>query len=317
MNADWKSQREALNQVYKIGIFRIFYTLRGPDALPLSKRKDNNKNGIPDYVEDIALQMQTADKIYSEALGFIHPLMNARYFNRVKGIDIHLLHLSHKHGSTGDAIVSYRYRYISVEKYPVLSIKISNNLRLGTRTPAHELFHIYQNGYSMFKNRWYTEGTARWSEFALKRGTGETRPLPHDIKRLQTLLEQTYGTKYFWNRLTKLCGTAEEFPVTDTLRSARYITLKKSIIEDNHLNGYDFMRSFFKMLDYTDNIASKQRGIDPYMWRESLQKSDKNNPYILWSLRKTIEQFECKQMPEVKGLLETIDIYLKKQSFQL
>ncbi|MFN9913189.1 MAG: hypothetical protein ACK53L_11425, partial [Pirellulaceae bacterium] len=34
-------------------------------------------------------------------------------------------------------------------------------------TPAHEVFHLIQNSATYFKNRWYTEGTARWSERGL------------------------------------------------------------------------------------------------------------------------------------------------------
>ena len=316
-DANWKRQREALDQVYQTGIFRIFYTLRGQDALPLQKRKDTNHNGVPDYVEDIALQLQTSDLIYNKILGFTHPLQNDRYKNRAKGIDIHLLHMPSKHGSTGDAIISYRYRYIAVENYPVISIKIANNLRPGTRTPAHELFHVYQNGYTMFKNRWYTEGTARWSEYVLKKGAAPERPLPQNTDALTSLTEQTYVAKYFWNRLARLCGTSHRFPLPDTLLSLRYTARKKPVVEDTSIDGYDFMRRFFRMLDKTDAIASQERGIAEHMWRESLQKSAKNNPYILWALRQTIETFECKKIPEVKKFTDTVDQYLKAHAFQL
>jgi len=35
-------------------------------------------------------------------------------------------------------------------------------------TPAHELFHLYQYGYALFKQRWYLEGMAKWMETVFK-----------------------------------------------------------------------------------------------------------------------------------------------------
>ena len=51
---------------------------------------------------------------------------------------------------------------------PYLTIDIDRDIGTRNLTPAHELFHAFQNGYTLFKNAWYTEGTARWAENAFR-----------------------------------------------------------------------------------------------------------------------------------------------------
>ena len=307
--ANWKHERESLDRVYVISDFRIFYTLHGRNALPEFQRRDLNSNDIPDLIEDIALQLVTADHLYSEMLGFIKPLENERYRGKAKGIDVHLLNLEDKHGSSGDAIVTYHYRFIRVDIKPVLSIKIANTIASTSLTPAHELFHCYQNGYTMFKNRWYTEGTARWVEYAFRKGTGPSATLPQSDEEINELMNETYGAKYFWNRITKLCAKKHRFDLIEPWKSMRLVSSNIKMIEDDTLDGYHFMRDLLNTFERYDHYLSKQRGVSWFNWSEKQQKAKENNRYLLKGISETVKEYECKFNPEILGFLKAVDEY--------
>jgi len=305
--ANWKSDRENLQNVYQLNNFRVFYSLRGKNSL--SDKSDLNRNNIPDIVENIALQLNVADQIYSNSLGFINPLKNKRYTNKVKYIDVHILNLQN-HGSAGDSIIKYNYKYIKSSEKSI-SISVSNKIKFDNLTPAHELFHIYQNGYTMFKNRWYTEGTARWSEFLFKKGTGKQHKLPQNIKQIDNLLSRTYGAKFFWNRLLFLCAkNHRKFNISRELKKVVYIGSQQKVIEENSIHGYIFLLKIFQNLDYYDDVLSSEKGIESFSWKESEQKSFMNNKYILLAIKKSIEEYGTKDNEELVGFLKALNAYL-------
>ena len=195
--AGWKSDRENLDHVYIIDNFRIFYTLEGKNAI--TDQTDNNKNNIPDIVEDIAIQLGTANKLYSEVFGFVQPAVSRRYKDQINSIDVHIMSSEYK-GVSGDGIITYKYRKVKIPATGALTITISNKIKAGNLTPAHELTHSYQNSYTMFKNRWFTEGVARWMEYAFKEGTGKQKKLPDTAYDFEKLLLRTYDAKYFWRQ---------------------------------------------------------------------------------------------------------------------
>src|SRR5690606_16972046 len=71
------SHLSALDQVLQVGEFRIYYTVRGSHSL--EALADTDRNGTPDMVDDLALQLTTARNLYSKVLGLRHPLEQARY----------------------------------------------------------------------------------------------------------------------------------------------------------------------------------------------------------------------------------------------
>ncbi len=152
----WQEEKESLEEVYFINEFRIFYSKDGKHKLPDHYMVDLNENMIPDYIEDIASQLTLSSEIFTKTLGFKHPLESVRYSNIVKYIDVHILN-SKTGGGAGDAIIDYNYKAFKNQN-KALSINLSNNLKLHSLTPMHEMFHLIQNGYTMFKNGWYTEG---------------------------------------------------------------------------------------------------------------------------------------------------------------
>ncbi|MFT5718635.1 MAG: hypothetical protein ACI9T7_002842 [Oleiphilaceae bacterium] len=83
----------------------------------------------------------------------------------------------------------------------VLTIDLSGLVRLKSQSIEHELFHLYQNGYTFFKNRWYTEGTARWSELVMSGHIGRGEELPKTTIQKEELFNKSYGANKFWNEL--------------------------------------------------------------------------------------------------------------------
>lgn len=246
--ADWKAPREALDQRYVAGIYRIHYTVVGEHALPAERA------GI--YAAAVAEQLAGADAVYRETLGLRPPLEGKRYAS-ARSIDIHIMRLEGKSGSTGDEPHVFRYRHFASGP-PALTIALGNRWRPENLTPAHELFHAYQYGYTYFKNAWFLEGMARASENLFRGRPGYGPPLPRSGQELDDLLSRSYAADAFWNRLFALCG--------------------KHVV-----------RQLLESYDRLDDDAARARGIDAAAWPEAQQRAAANDPYLLRGLRATME----------------------------
>ena len=310
IEANWKTERENLDHVFIKNEFRIFYTLNGKNQLPESNRFDLNLNGVPDYVENIAYRLIVAAQLYTDVFGFRHPLQSPRYKDKAKFIDVHILTLENK-GSAGDSLIAFNYRFFPQFHQGSIAMKLSNRLDKDNMTSVHELFHLYQNGYTMFKNRWYTEGTARWAEYAFREGTGSRRKLPENSAALEEVMSQSYGAKYFWRRLAYLLDSNKGVFLTPPLEMD-VIEGYPLVIEDERIYGYLFIKRFLENMDSEDNAASQKRDVKEYYWKEDDQKNNKdNNIYILDALRKTILQFETKENSEIQRFLVLLENYLE------
>lgn len=282
--ADGRSQREALDNVYKLDQFRIFYTLNGEHALPVERQMDLNQNNIPDYIEHIATQLKIADLIYSKVFGLKPPLQKDRYRGQVAYIDIHILKTHKTKSVTGDKIVRYHYQNSLTNREKSLVITLANQTRIDSLTPEHELFHVYQNGYAMYKNKWYKEGLANWSESAFSAGVGPNKPLPQTDEQLEELLGRSYDAKFFWNRLTLLCDTHEGvFSVPDEINRLD----SNYVIQDLTLNGYAFIRHFLENLESSSLRQAQAMDYARFDWGKN-QTAEDNNPYILAALKKAL-----------------------------
>jgi len=147
------------------------------------------------------------------------------------------------------------------------------------------MFHLVQYGISYFKNAWYSEGMARWSEPTLGLGgVGETRyqgPWPLPEAEVNKLFEMSYQAAVnFWNPLAVMDdrqGTIPESRVSPELKQLTYSDGTK-VLKDLKLNGYGFMREVLLELAKADQVAYRELGYD--RWSEANQNSKKNSPYI-------------------------------------
>ena len=264
--ADWRAPREALDQRHIAGVFRIHYATTGSDAI----------DGVAPAAATLALrlgeQLERADRFYSGVMGLTPPLGSPRY-PQLRAIDVHVIALEGKKGSTGDAPIVYRYRHFD-DFAPALTISIAKRWTPGNLTPEHEVFHAYQYGYTFFKNAWFLEGMANAMEAAFREPPSATAPLPQDAAALRRLLDQSYGAGSFWTRLMRLCDAA--CPAATAERRVPQVC------------GGRFVKHFLEELRTADPLAARARGIDPGDWPEKEQRSARNNPWLLDSLARSM-----------------------------
>ncbi|MFK5921991.1 MAG: hypothetical protein QM496_07415 [Verrucomicrobiota bacterium] len=286
----WKQRRSALPQVHIVDEFRIYYTRQGNDALP--EIQDLNNNAIPDRIENIALQLTTARELYTHVLKLRHPLESPRYKNQARFIDVNVgsLPLSPTfdaekikgNGSAGDEVINY-YRPSDPEAgIQVLTMDISKTLGHKNLTPAHELFHLFQSSYTMFKNSWFTEGTARWTEFAFREGSGRPKDLPLTKSEQEKLFAMKYDAEGFWSGLAQAAFPQKPINVPAELLRRTYVGSKDPVIRDTKFHGALLILPLLQALDKTDDRVTAKLKLKPFGWSETQQRSADNNPYI-WS----------------------------------
>ncbi len=282
----WKRHTASLDQKYQIQEFRLFYTFKGKHALPLDKRKDADNNKIPDYIEDIGLQLVSAKYIYTNVLKLRHPFEGNRYKGRVKYFDVSVaatpLGKPERPGAAlaGSGVVNYYRESDPLEGVNVLTIDLSNKSLAHLLNPAHELFHEFQYGYTMFKNKWFLEGMARYSESLFNQIVPPTMPLPRNSTDRDKLFEMGYDGCRFWQTILQAVDQTGTFQIPPEIANARYKTSGKSIIQDNQFAGAVYIKSFLEELDKMDDMVSDIRNLDPNDWPDSVQHSPENNPYV-------------------------------------
>ncbi len=280
-HAGWKDRYRALERMHGEGRIRVFYSLRGPDALPPRKRVDVNRNGIPDRIENVLLQLKVADAVYRRALNLRSPLDSPRYRDRVKYLDVHVLGGDMKgyRGRAYDALINFRKPIDGGRPTRVLFIDIKADLSDANLTPAHELFHQYQNGYTLFKNRWFTEGMARWVESALARGDGRRGGWPRTRSDVRSLWKKSYAASRFWAEFAHRYERTRKLSLSGEITRMKYVGGGR-IVRDLNFRGPGLVRRVLEALDRADDVVSRREGLKKTWWRESRQRSSVNNPDI-------------------------------------
>jgi hypothetical protein len=263
-HAEWRERRAALREMHRVDEFRIFYSRSGTNALP--NVEDANRNGTPDYVERIARELVSARRVYADQLRLTHPMSRPRYGNQAAFIDVNLLSFplspgGPRNGVAYDELSSLARVQDGGKKVRVLVVDIANSLPANNATAAHELFHLYQNGYTFFKNRWYTEGTARWAEQLGKASSGKPGRLPQSPAEMHELFRQSYETAPFWRRLAVQLDPG----------------------------GRNFIKAFLEELDRMDDAVSAGAS---GKWQEADQMSSANDIYLWRALRSTLQRPE-------------------------
>lgn len=295
----WQQARAALDRSFVTNEFRIFYTFEGGDALPEKGRSDSDADGVPDQIQNLARQLIVARQIYVDVMGLRHPFRSPRYLDRVRYFDVHVLKMKSR-GSAGDAIVNYHRPTDPPEGVEVLTIDIDRDIGPRNLTPAHELFHEFQNGYTLFKNAWYTEGTARWAENAFRASPATSGAPPKIVPAPEKLFSMRYEADVFWNALALAADPMGSLEVPGPIKGARYVGDPKPIVEDDRHHGSAFIKVLFQALDHADDIASAEANLDPLDWPESQQRSPKNNHFIWEAVMSVCRAFDVKLHAECK-----------------
>jgi hypothetical protein len=273
----------AAQQVHRVDDVRLFYHTEGQHAVDAA---DGNANGIPDQVEDILTQVRAARMMLVQVLGFPEPLKTER-FRAARFIDISFRHkdVLKMNGTAYDELQRYNKPgdppgTLSIAFTVATSVKAPSNL-----TPAHEFFHLIQYSTTYFKNRWFLEGTARWSERAL--GTGDLGPArvlsawPLPDMRKQEIAAMAYdASEHLWNPLAARfdpSGTIPGSPVLKQLQAMTY-TDGTPVLKDLRLTGWAFIRDVVLELGQIDDLAFRELAYD--RWSEENQRSPKNEAFM-------------------------------------
>ncbi|OTG91849.1 hypothetical protein [Acinetobacter sp. ANC 3813] len=279
------------NKVYQLDEFYVYYSdLPNNPNTPVDTR-DINKNKVPDVIENIAIQAQASRDAFSLA-GLRHPLKSPRY-QHVKAIAIYVQKLS------GNGIayeVAAKHSAIpAIKNMPCsLPMSISNSIPdfpgAYWTTVTHELFHLYQYGYSQFKNKWYLESMANWAERALRvdinTQTQRLEALPQNTKQLQ---KQIFDKDYnpMWRRLFYI-DQSDVLKLPVQLTSRKYIN-GEAVFKDQVWYGTGFALKFLQDLERSSNAISKQLKWPAYEWKEPNQKLNEWNCTIFQIYQKNLQ----------------------------
>jgi hypothetical protein len=262
----------------------VYYTGQGDNAFPA------------DRVAPLLDQMAVAQRYYEQQLGLQPPLRMPRYQGQLRGIDVHVMRMPDSNGSAGDAAVRYRYRRFGDAPGRVLTITVSTRWSPPNLTPSHELFHTYQYGYTLFKNRWFLEGMARAMEHPIEGDAGPAAPLPASRGGWNAVVGRSYGAEAFWTRLMQVCE-----PACTPVRAA----LARPC-------GGALVRSTLEAFQQMDQRASADRGLDPHDWPEDEQHSAANVPYMARGILNAVDRACHKPWPAelaaFTGMLEQVAV---------
>lgn len=279
------------NRIHQAGKVRVTFQTEGPNAV---KAEDRNQNGIPDQVEDILTQVVAARLLFVEVLGFPDPLQTERFCSasflniRIRG---------------KDALKANGLAFDEIQRSKDgdwIGMAVSSSLSATSNlTPAHEFFHLIQYSTSYFKNRWYTEGTARWSERGLGIGSLgpaqvlDSWPLPEE--QAAAVFAMSYGaSEHFWNPLAAKLDAKGLIPESEALKRLQELkyTDGTPVLKDLKLSGWEFVRDVIIELGKIDKTAFRELGYE--RWSEANQFSPQNNIYILRAIENVVKRHQAR-----------------------
>lgn len=260
--------------------FHIFYSLDSKDALIYLQ--NSNGDGVPDTIKDIAVQLQAAKYLYSSVLGLQFPLQQ-KIFSRARQINVYLLTLPKGNGLAFDRVAS---ETMSDGKQIPCGLKIVLNAALKPAqniTPAHELFHLYQYGYAVFKQQWYLEGMARWMEDAFKPGEKRTKKLTV-LPTCESQYSRGYGAANYW---ASYAQSAFNPKWIGEMQQKYHYQDGSPVFKINMLPGGGMIRPFFHQLSLTSAKVSQKVNLANTRWPEKSQRAPQFNSVICQALQGT------------------------------
>ena len=174
---DERTEASGLDQTYDNGKFRYHYTTTGSNAVDDT---DDDSNGIPDYIDQMAETFEYVEDIELTTNGFVEPPGDdwypSNYDNGGSGAyDVYVRNAGggvygnvqpehyanntgnneHSSGTTEEnAMTSYMVMRHNYNGFPN---SLTENIQV---TAAHEYFHAVQFGYDGWEESWVMEATA-------------------------------------------------------------------------------------------------------------------------------------------------------------
>lgn len=276
---------------YQIDEFVVLYDLSGDKAI--TDQGDLNNNDIPDIIEDIMLQLITMRDVL-EALGFTHPFDQYRY----ERAGVERIYVGMRNLNGNGVAFDPPHRDVTHEAKPcTLLIGLSHELKTGSLTPAHELFHLYQYGYTVFKNSWYLEGVARWAENLLGKRNYPTGAIPRTFEEEEALFAQSYDAVSFWMALlnTVSPSTLDVRRYSDELLSRSYVNGGQVIQDEATTHGASAIIDLLESFGNLDIQISQVTGREVKSWSNAERSDAANNVSMFNAIRDLISDESNKQ----------------------
>ena len=268
--------------VYKQGIVYVIY-----EEDIIKDKTDVNSNGVPDVVEDIATQLNAAREVFKDVFNFPDPLDSPRFKNATSiEIDIDLKEVMKVNGLAYSGV---RKNSKHDPNEPAIHIKVANTFDPHKNpTPAHEYFHLIQYGATYFRNSWFLEGMAHWSEDSVSKiknyPSGNDVPVKLNSEDAENqIFESKYqAAEQLWYPLAVSMEDKETIP-DDLMNKYKYVD-GSAVFHDNIIYGPKVMLKVIQTMKSKEDIAAEKFG-GMSKWRKDGQRSEQNNPIIMDSVR--------------------------------
>ena len=270
-------------EIYRQGVFYVIYEAEGSDAV---NKTDANLNGVPDVVEDIATQLNAARELFNGVFNFPDPLTSERFAN-VTSIEITFAAKSDM-TAPAFAFASVRKNSLHDPNEQSLKIKMSNAVNPHkSSTPAHEYFHLIQFGATYFRNKWFTEGMAQWSEDAVAKmnypdGRDVALTLESPAAADKLFRSKYAASKLLWYPLAVNMRDKATIPAALIVKY-RYVD-GTPVFRDNVIYGPNVMREVLRVMKSKEHLAAAEFG-DAAKWRQKGQRAVTNNKIMLECVR--------------------------------
>lgn len=246
--------------------FRVRYATEGKNAI-----KDSA------VINDLLLQLHAADKYFYQELKLIPPLLQPRY-KQAEFIDIHMLSMERGNGLAFDEVIAEKSSRDTDSYSCGIKMHINSALQPSHNvTPAHELFHLYQYGNSMFKAGWYLEGMARWVEQAF-RGVSARDEKGVAPDSCIDVFDESYTAARYWRDLAQR-QEAEDIFISQDYLGLSYSDGRSVFATDTFKNGAA-VQAMFDDLSKESYRVSLENDLHIYRWPEKTQRSVQFNETI-------------------------------------
>ena len=271
--------------MYQQGVVYVFYDESG-DAT-IKDKADINSNGVPDIVEDIATQVNAAREVFKDVFNFPDPLASER-FKGVTAIEVDIKSReSMQHNGIAFSGVRKKSKHNLNESAINFYVANTVNPRRNS-TPAHEYFHLIQYGATYFRNGWFLEGMARWSQDSIT----EMKKYPDGGNMAWKLKSQGAAKRifkidyeaasYLWYPLAVSMNDKATIP-DRLIKKYKYVD-GSPVFEDNIIYGANVMRNVLSVMKSKEGIAADKFG-GREKWIKDGQKDNQNNEIMLDCVR--------------------------------
>lgn len=270
--------------VYQQGIVYVIYDETGENAP--KNMTDANANGVPDMVEDVATQVNAARELFNGEFNFPDPLKSPR-FKDVTCIEIDIMAKTKEKKSNGTAYSGVRKNSKHNPNERALHIRIANTLDPHKNsTPTHEYFHLIQYGATYFRNKWFLEGMARWSQDSVQKidkypDGGNLPQTLNSAAAENKIFQGSYDTaNSLWYPLAVNMNDKAKIPAR-LVNKYRYVD-GSPVFHDDVFYGPNVMREMLNVMKSKEEFAAtSEQYANVGEWRKKGQSDKRNNKIIM------------------------------------